>query len=262
VAIECKSTSKLQEVGRTLGRPLTRLADVTTSCLREAGAFYAQSSLYTLPSFISSGVHRDTSLEGALLSLSCMHTRLCCATKHRLLPGYCYSLRARSFSPSNRSGVLHITSRSSHTHKLVPLVGAGRVRISFSDREDKEQPSTWRSAKRNVSVMATATSGGDDDYKSKSQQSPLASQRAKEGGQEKRAGRFTGYFPLGYKEGFSQWVGRHLEFPLRKERKWSLIAVVVGKYTSGRRRAQRPFICPIPSKTSHAYSNGRKHHHT
>ncbi|MCJ1250474.1 hypothetical protein MMC30_007702 [Trapelia coarctata] len=53
--------------------------------------------------------------------------------------------------------------------------------------------------------MATTTSGGDDDYKSKSQQSPLASQRAKESGPEKRTGRFTGYFPLGYKEGFSQW---------------------------------------------------------
>ena len=63
--------------------------------------------------------------------------------------------------------------------------------------------------------MATAASSGDDDFKSKSQQSPLASQRAKEGGQAKRTGRFTGYFPLGYKEGFSQWVGRPIEGPLR-----------------------------------------------
>ncbi|MCJ1437850.1 hypothetical protein MMC27_007237 [Xylographa pallens] len=57
--------------------------------------------------------------------------------------------------------------------------------------------------------MATAASGGDDDYQSRSQQSPLASQRAKQGNnptEANRTGRFSrGYFPLGYKEGFNQW---------------------------------------------------------
>ena len=58
--------------------------------------------------------------------------------------------------------------------------------------------------------MSTATTNGnDDDLRSRGQQSPLASQRAKQGSgpqEGNRTGRFTGYFPLGYKEGFSQWV--------------------------------------------------------
>lgn len=47
------------------------------------------------------------------------------------------------------------------------------------------------------------TANSDGDPASRTQQSPLASQRAKQQGapQTKR-----GYFPLGYKEGFSQWV--------------------------------------------------------
>lgn len=163
--------------------------------------------------------YRDINLEGALLSITCMHTRLPCVPKHRLIAGYCYGLRARSFSPSNRSSIVHFTCRSLYTRTLVPLAGAGRARTSSSAWEHKRKHSIERTLKRNVSVMATTTSGEDDDYKSKSQQSPLASQRAKESGQAKRAGRFTGYFPLGYKEGFSQWVRRHLDFPLRNAMK-------------------------------------------
>ncbi|MCJ1413947.1 hypothetical protein MMC32_000272 [Xylographa parallela] len=57
--------------------------------------------------------------------------------------------------------------------------------------------------------MATAASGGDDDYRSRAQQSPLASQRAKKANtptEANRTGRISaGYFPLGYKEGFNQW---------------------------------------------------------
>ena len=58
--------------------------------------------------------------------------------------------------------------------------------------------------------MSTATTNGnDDDLSSRGQQSPLASQRAEQSSgptEANRTGRFTGYFPLGYKEGFSQWV--------------------------------------------------------
>ena len=63
--------------------------------------------------------------------------------------------------------------------------------------------------KANRSTMATATSTSNDDYRSKGQQSPLASQRAKQGSQPtegNRTAKFNGYFPLGYKAGFSQWV--------------------------------------------------------
>ena len=59
------------------------------------------------------------------------------------------------------------------------------------------------------STMASATSDSNDNYNSKGQQSPLASQRAKQGttpSEAKRTARFGGYFPLGYKAGFSQWV--------------------------------------------------------
>ena len=58
--------------------------------------------------------------------------------------------------------------------------------------------------------MSTATANGnDDDFTTRNQQGMLASQRAKAENvptEANRTGRFTGYFPLGYKEGFSQWV--------------------------------------------------------
>lgn len=56
-----------------------------------------------------------------------------------------------------------------------------------------------------------ATSASDDEsVRTRTQQSPLASQRAKQqasaAAEASRTGRSPGYFPLGYKEGFSQWV--------------------------------------------------------
>ena len=58
--------------------------------------------------------------------------------------------------------------------------------------------------------MSTATANGnDDDFTTRNQQGMLASQRAKAENvptEANRTGRFTGYFPLGYKEGFSQWA--------------------------------------------------------
>ncbi|KAI9672494.1 MAG: hypothetical protein M1817_003260 [Caeruleum heppii] len=53
-------------------------------------------------------------------------------------------------------------------------------------------------------MSASAASGSNGDLKSRSQQSPLASQRAKEQ-TGSRTGPSGGFFPLGYKEGFSQW---------------------------------------------------------
>ena len=50
-------------------------------------------------------------------------------------------------------------------------------------------------------AAATANSNEGDEMRSKTQQSPLASQRAKAEGNKS-----GGYFTLGYKEGFSQWV--------------------------------------------------------
>ncbi|KAH7052100.1 Alpha/Beta hydrolase protein [Macrophomina phaseolina] len=54
-----------------------------------------------------------------------------------------------------------------------------------------------------------APASGDDEFRSRTQQSPLASQRAKQQGSAPPSapnGRgYSGWFPLGYKEGFSQW---------------------------------------------------------
>ena len=64
---------------------------------------------------------------------------------------------------------------------------------------------------RYTATMSTATAnGGDDELRSSSQQSPLASQRDRADNtptKANRTGRIGGYFTLGYKEGFSQWVG-------------------------------------------------------
>ena len=62
--------------------------------------------------------------------------------------------------------------------------------------------------------MSTATAnGGDDEFKSRQQQNMLASQRRKTSSEnasgpteENRRGKIGGYFTLGYKEGFQQWV--------------------------------------------------------
>ena len=63
-----------------------------------------------------------------------------------------------------------------------------------------------------TAIMSTATAnGGDDELRSSSQQSPLASQRNRADNtptEANRTGRIGGYFTLGYKEGFSQWVGK------------------------------------------------------
>ncbi|KAL8809807.1 MAG: hypothetical protein Q9200_003093 [Gallowayella weberi] len=57
-------------------------------------------------------------------------------------------------------------------------------------------------------MTATTASDSTDDVHVRTQQSPLASKRAKESNtpaEENRKGKFGGYFTLGYKEGFSQW---------------------------------------------------------
>lgn len=58
-------------------------------------------------------------------------------------------------------------------------------------------------------MATTSTDGKDDELQSKVQESPLASQRQKQRNapsESNRTGKFVGYFPLGYKDGFSQWV--------------------------------------------------------
>lgn len=58
-----------------------------------------------------------------------------------------------------------------------------------------------------VSMSQHGTADSDSEVANRSQQSPLASRRKQEAEQDasKRQSRFAGMFPLGYKEGFSQW---------------------------------------------------------
>lgn len=66
-----------------------------------------------------------------------------------------------------------------------------------------------RSHRRATATMA-APANSDEEFRSHTQQSPLASQRARQQGSVPPSapnGRgFNGWFPLGYKEGFSQWA--------------------------------------------------------
>ena len=61
-----------------------------------------------------------------------------------------------------------------------------------------------------TTTMSNTTADGDDDeVRTTSPHSPLASQRGKAGNtstETNSKGRTGGYFTLGYKEGFSQWV--------------------------------------------------------
>ena len=139
--------------------------------------------------------------------LSCMHR------------GSCRAIYRRLFSPS-------LPSRQTCHSPFFPVTF--RNRAEFSSLFDPSASAILHTRlrhsalktrylvdtaqRRRSSAMATAASGGDDDYQSRSQQSPLASQRAKQGNnptEANRTGRFSGgYFPLGYKEGFHQWVGQ------------------------------------------------------
>jgi len=59
-------------------------------------------------------------------------------------------------------------------------------------------------------MSAAAADSGDEEIRSRKQQPMLASQRHKVGNntptEGNRSGKIGGYFTLGYKEGFSQWV--------------------------------------------------------
>ena len=58
-------------------------------------------------------------------------------------------------------------------------------------------------------MATTSTDGKDEELQSRVQQSPLASQRLKQSSapsESNRTMKTGGFFTLGYKEGFSQWV--------------------------------------------------------
>ena len=102
-------------------------------------------------------------------------------------------------------------------------------------------------------MSATAANNSDDDFRSKTQRSPLASQRAKQGvtpTEANRTGRVGGYFTLGYKEGFSQWVR---EISLSPCLPYHRNVHVVGEHTISRSRAHRPVLHTLPSAAPNSH---------
>lgn len=116
------------------------------------------------------------------------------------------------------------------------LLGQDRITQSRSARSIVlSYPSSKPASVRHSSTMSISTSpGSDNGFNSRSQQSPLASQRAKQAAnapsEANRTGRFGNYFTLGYKESFSQWVRspRLLLSSVKVER---VDFILVGKHT-------------------------------
>lgn len=105
----------------------------------------------------------------------------------------------------------------SPTEQTIPLVLLPFIHPTsnsrFIDRHLRSHIGVWLQLSF-VSTMATSsTSDPSRDFNAKTQQSPLARERAKAEAnnptQATRANRFSQYFPLGYKDGFSQWVRVH-----------------------------------------------------
>lgn len=123
--------------------------------------------------------------------------------------------------PQNCCAVLHLepillrlslfSQRASIKYKTLP-----RIASSFSPSAILRNPgSSLDISRRSNHVMSTASvSGSGDDARARKQQPMLARHRSKEQQmshptEEQRMGRAGGWFPLGYKDGFSQWVFSH-----------------------------------------------------
>ena len=126
---------------------------------------------------------------------------------------------------------------------------AVRFKEKTPSRHNQRSPAKARTSFRSSSAMAATASGSGDDLQSTQstgQQSPLASQRAKQTdapSEANRTGRFGRYFTLGYKEGFYQWVSlKQLEKCLKTE----INELVVGKCSSSGRRTCCHVIRSIP----------------
>ena len=112
--------------------------------------------------------------------------------------------RVLSFKPLLLNKKLDGNSKGS---KLLPTE-TFREAFDCSNKARKRKQGL-RNSYRNSSAMAATASDSGDDVGSRTQQSPLASQRAKTSNaptEANRTGKMGGYFTLGYKEGFGQWV--------------------------------------------------------
>ena len=135
-------------------------------------------------------------------------------------------------------------NRNLKRSKLAPT----RTARAAADRTNqvRRQNLGLRSLNRRSSAMAATASDSGDNIGSRTQQSPLASQRAKANNaptEANRTGRFGGYFTLGYKEGFSQWVGQVWR---NFGSKTDTCFVPVGKCVPSSSRAYRHVLRSVP----------------
>ncbi len=109
-------------------------------------------------------------------------------------------------------GSINLSARSSFKKRiLLPLLSLPIVLCSPYHSAWITSSVQSEGLQHTATMSTAAANGGDDELRSSSQQSPLASQREKASNTptaSNRTGRIGGYFTLGYKEGFSQWVGK------------------------------------------------------
>ena len=155
------------------------------------------------------------------------------------------------FQEALRRGLEH-----SYGSSLTLLKDAAvRCKETTPSRRNQRNPAKARTTFQSPSAMAATASGSGDDLRSTGQQSPLASQRAKQNdapSEANRTGKFGRYFTLGYKEGFNQWVHSKQLPPFPEVETNEL---VVGKCASSGRRACCHVIRSIPQAASHSYPN-------
>lgn len=116
-----------------------------------------------------------------------------------------------NLSPSNFVSI-NLSARSSYKKRILltilvpPVPYSPRCVTGFTNLLHLE-------GLQHTAIMSTTTAtGGDEEFRSSSQHSPSASQREEANNtptETNRTGRVGGYFTLGYKEGFSQWVSHH-----------------------------------------------------
>lgn len=112
------------------------------------------------------------------------------------------------------STILTLIARVQFSNSIqsAPVLATGNAARISSRRRIIPAHLQFRGLSRRSSTMASTSASGNDDISySRPQQSPLASQRGKQNAganesNQSQTAKSSGFFPLGIKEGFSQWV--------------------------------------------------------
>ena len=106
---------------------------------------------------------------------------------------------------NNGLDTLSLLAHLSYNLRLLPLRQQFPIGRFNSHRSSSAALRIGQSFRWHTAGMAAT----DDDVRNRTQQSPLASQRAKQSDhptEANRTGRMSNFFPLGWKDGFNQWV--------------------------------------------------------